>query len=65
MRNYNNETRKKISATLDKLGSISKDEKKVLLVFIITAFLWVTRTYLKEYNIFSVCYSPVYINIFF
>ena len=51
--NINNETRKKISTTLDKLGSISKDEKKVLLVFIITAFLWVTRTYLKEYNIFS------------
>ena len=51
--NINNETRKKISTTLDKLGSVSKDEKKVLLVFIITAFLWVTRTYLKEYNIFS------------
>ena len=51
--NINNETRKKISTTLDKLGSLSKDEKKVLLVFIITAFLWVTRTYLKEYNIFS------------
>ena len=48
----NQSTKKTITLNLKKLGPINKDEKKVLIVFLITAFLWVTRTYLKEYNIF-------------
>jgi len=50
--NINHEVKRKINLSLNKLGPINKDEKKVLIVFLITAFLWVTRTYLKEYNIF-------------
>ncbi|MDC0182589.1 DASS family sodium-coupled anion symporter [Nitrosomonadales bacterium] len=50
---FNKTARKKINLTLNKLGPISKDEKKVFLVFIITALLWVTRTYLIEYKIFT------------
>ncbi|MDA9211242.1 DASS family sodium-coupled anion symporter [Methylophilaceae bacterium] len=50
---FNEPTRKKINLTLNKLGPITRDEKKVLLIFIITALLWVTRVYLNEYNIFS------------
>ena len=50
--NINHEVKRKINLSLNKLGPINNDEKKVLIVFLITAFLWVTRTYLKEYNIF-------------
>ena len=50
---FNTTARKKINLTLNKLGPMSKDEKKVLLVFIITALLWVTRTYINEYKIIT------------
>jgi sodium-dependent dicarboxylate transporter 2/3/5 len=48
----NHITKKTINLNLNKLGPMNRDEKKVLVVFLITAFLWVTRTYLKDYNIF-------------
>lgn len=50
---FNTTARKKINLTLNKLGPMSKDEKKVLLVFIITALLWLTRTYINEYKIIT------------
>ncbi|MDC0423441.1 DASS family sodium-coupled anion symporter [Methylophilaceae bacterium] len=49
----NYKAKKTITSNLKKLGPITNDEKKVLIIFLVTAFLWVTRTYLKEYNIFD------------
>jgi sodium-dependent dicarboxylate transporter 2/3/5 len=36
-------TRKLIHEELSKLGSLSKAEKRVLIIFVCTAFLWITR----------------------
>ena len=37
-----------ISDELKKLGKISKDEKRVLTIFAVTVFLWVTRTIINK-----------------
>lgn len=37
-----------ISDEVEKLGKISKEEKRVLLIFAITVFLWVTRTIINS-----------------
>ena len=37
-----------ISVELKKLGIISKEEKRVLIVFAITVFLWITRTVINK-----------------
>ena len=42
------QTENVINDELKKLGKISKEEKRVLLVFGITVFLWITRTIINE-----------------
>ncbi len=42
------QTENVINEELNKLGTISKEEKRVLLVFGITVFLWITRTIINE-----------------
>jgi sodium-dependent dicarboxylate transporter 2/3/5 len=37
-----------ISEELEKLGKISKEEKRVLTIFAITVFLWITRTLINK-----------------
>ena len=37
-----------ITAEVEKLGKISKEEKRVLLIFGITVFLWITRTIINS-----------------
>jgi sodium-dependent dicarboxylate transporter 2/3/5 len=38
---------------LEKQGSLSKDEKKISIIFGLTAFAWMFRTVLDNYDIFS------------
>lgn len=49
----NIEAKRRINKSLYALGSISRDEKKVLYIFLLTATLWISRTYLVEFNIFT------------
>lgn len=51
--NLNKNGRKKIKENLDALGSITKNETKVLTVFFITAILWLSRSYITKIDIFS------------
>ena len=44
-------TKSKIKQALEKLGKISRDEKKVFIIFLIAASLWIGRPYLKYYEI--------------
>ena len=44
-------TKSKINQALKKLGNISRDEKKVLIIFLIAASLWIGRPYLKYHEI--------------
>ena len=37
-----------ISEEIEKLGKISKEEKRVLMIFAITVFLWITRTIINS-----------------
>ncbi|TXD51560.1 MULTISPECIES: SLC13 family permease [unclassified Polaribacter] len=37
-----------ISEEIEKLGKISKEEKRVLIIFAITVFLWITRTIINS-----------------
>jgi sodium-dependent dicarboxylate transporter 2/3/5 len=37
-----------ISEEIEKLGTISKEEKRVLIIFAITVFLWITRTIINS-----------------
>jgi sodium-dependent dicarboxylate transporter 2/3/5 len=47
----NTAAKNKINQSLKKLGVISRDEKKVFIIFLITASLWIGRPYLKHYEI--------------
>ena len=38
--------RSEINRQLEKLGSVTLEEKRVLVIFLITAFLWITRSFL-------------------
>lgn len=38
-----------INQELEKLGKITKEEKRVLIIFIITVLLWITRTLLNKF----------------
>ena len=51
--NLNIEAKRKINQSLYKLGPMSIDEKKVLILFGLTAFFWVSRTHLNDYPIFA------------
>lgn len=51
--NLNIEAKRKINQSLYKLGPMSIDEKKVLILFGLTAFFWVSRTHLNHYSIFA------------
>ena len=51
--NLNIEAKRKINQSLYKLGPMSIDEKKVLILFGLTAFFWVSRTHLNDYSIFA------------
>ncbi|MDA9094050.1 DASS family sodium-coupled anion symporter [Nitrosomonadales bacterium] len=44
-------TKSKINQALEKLGGISRDEKKVFIIFLIAASLWISRPYLKYHEI--------------
>ena len=44
-------TKSKINQALKKLGNISRDEKKVFIIFLIAASLWIGRPYLKYHEI--------------
>ena len=37
-----------ISTEISKLGAISKEEKRVMLIFAVTVFLWITRTIINK-----------------
>lgn len=43
-------TKSKIKQALEKLGKISRDEKKVFIIFLIAASLWIGRPYLKYHE---------------
>jgi len=43
-------TKNKIKKSLEKLGKISRDEKKVFIIFLIAASLWIGRPYLKYHE---------------
>jgi len=47
----NTAAKSKINQALKKLGHISRDEKKVFLIFLIAASLWIGRPYLKYHEI--------------
>ena len=47
----NTATKSKINQALKKLGGISRDEKKVFIVFLITASLWICRPLLAYHEI--------------
>jgi sodium-dependent dicarboxylate transporter 2/3/5 len=47
------ETRLHLQNMLEKQGSLSKDEKKISIIFGLTAFAWMFRTVLDNYDIFS------------
>ncbi|MFV8225593.1 SLC13 family permease [Christiangramia aquimixticola] len=40
--------KREIKRLIDELGEISREEKKVLAVFLVTAFCWVTRSFLLQ-----------------
>lgn len=40
--------KQEISRLLKELGKLSKEEKSVLIVFVLTAFCWITRSYLLQ-----------------
>ena len=44
-------TKSKINQGLEKLGNISRDEKKVFIIFLVAASLWIGRPYLKYHEI--------------
>ena len=43
-------TKNKIKKSLEELGKISRDEKKVFIIFLIAASLWIGRPYLKYHE---------------
>ena len=43
-------TKNKIKKSLEELGKISRDEKKVFIIFLIAASLWIGRPYLKYHD---------------
>jgi sodium-dependent dicarboxylate transporter 2/3/5 len=43
-------TKNKIKQALEELGKISRDEKKVFIIFLIAASLWIGRPYLKYHE---------------
>ena len=43
-------TKNKIKQALEELGKISRDEKKVFIIFLIAASLWIGRPYLKYHD---------------
>ena len=43
-------TKNKIKKSLEELGKISRDEKKVFIIFLIAASLWIGRPYLKHHE---------------
>ena len=47
----NTATKSKINQALKKLGDISRDEKKVFIIFLIAATFWIGRPYLKYHEI--------------
>ena len=49
----NSIAKNKIQQNLKKLGVVSSDEKKVFIIFFITASLWIGRPYLKFHELFS------------
>ena len=46
-------TKNKIKKSLEELGKISRDEKKVFIIFLIAASLWIGRPYLKYHDMLS------------
>ena len=46
-------TKNKIKQALEELGKISRDEKKVFIIFLIAASLWIGRPYLKYHEMLS------------
>lgn len=42
-----------ISKDLNELGSITKPEVRVLIIFIVTAFLWITRSLINQLNLIT------------
>ena len=46
-------TKNKIKKSLEELGKISRDEKKVFIIFLIAASLWIGRPYLKYHEMLS------------
>ena len=49
----NIEAKRKINQSLYKLGPMNVDEKKVLVLFMVTAFFWVSRAYLNDIPILA------------
>ena len=49
----NSIAKNKIQQNLKKLGAVSSDEKKVFIIFFITACLWIGRPYLKFHELLS------------
>ena len=49
----NIEAKRKINQSLYKLGPMNVDEKKVLVLFMVTAFFWVSRAYLNDISILA------------
>ena len=47
----NTAAKDKIKLALKKLGAVSRDEKKVFIIFLMAACLWIGRPYLKYHEI--------------